>query len=288
MKKPESNKSQADSGLFAKERNVLKRAEAFLNAEQHDLQDALVELKTLTRDYKRLLRQTRNLTRVSDRSQHKLHTLGNELDYQLGRHVGKEIKDDIMRGWGTTEVRSQYLTVIFVDIRGFTSFAENRKPAEVIAFLKAYYEYSLEIVHKYGGLVKSFMGDGVMLVFGYNQDDHTSDNAIRCSLEILERLPEFNKSQGTNLRLGIGLHSGPAAVGTIGTRERSEFAVIGNTVNMASRIESETKYNKVPLLFTNEVREILRESPREPVFIKTITLRGQVGTVDLYSLEGLV
>jgi len=274
-----------DHGLFDKEERILERARQFLDAPSARLDDALDELGRLTKDYKRLLRLTRNLTRVSDRSQHKLHTTSTELDAELGRQVGKEIKDDLLRGAAKGAPTLRDLTVAFVDIRNFTTFAEQLPPDQVISFLKAYYEYSLEIVHNHGGLVKSFMGDGVMLVFGYNQTDHRSDQAIACAVEILERLPEFNRRQNASVRLGIGLHSGPTAVGLIGSADRYEFAVIGNTVNMASRIESETKIREIPLLFSGQVLDILDQSPRPAEFVASLTLRGQRGVVDLYTLE---
>jgi len=285
IKTPRRLSSVKDT-LFSKEEGVLDRSQSFRENVEATPDQLRAEHSFLTEAYKRLLRQTRSLTRVSDRLQHKLQEVSAQLDAYLGRHVGQEIKKDILRNWGS-EVRLQDLTIAFVDIRGYTSFAEEQSPNDVIHFLKSYYEYSLEIVHKYGGLVKSFMGDGVMLVFGYNQDEYTCDNAIRCALEILERLPEFNKRQNTNVSLGIGLHSGPTAVSSIGTKERTELAVIGNTVNMASRIESETKFQNMPLLFSREVREKLRDPPRKPVFFKAITLRGQRGEVELFTLEGL-
>jgi len=281
--------SSGKDSLFYKEEAILARAHSVIeDTANRDPEMILAEFALLTKGYKRLLRLTRNLTRVSDRSQHKLHTTTTELDAHLGRHVGKEIKDEILKGSGKSNViRNQNLTVCFVDIRGFTSFSENRSPGQVIRFLKEYYEYSLGIVHKYNGLVKSFMGDGVMLVFGYNQENHTSDGALCFALEILERLPDFNYAMKTDVRLGIGLHSGPTAAGNIGTEDRTEFAVIGNTVNMASRIESETKTYPTPILFSSSVVEIMEHAPRPITLVDTIMLRGQQEMVDLYTFADL-
>jgi len=275
--------------LFAKEEGILNKAQAVVG-EPSSVSPAQLreEYGSLTRHYKRLLRLTKNLTRVSDRHQHRLHTTSTTLDAELGRHVGHEIKEEILKGFGKTEqIRNQYLTIIFIDIRGFTSFSEQIRPDEVIYFLKNYYEYSLDIVHRHKGFVKAFMGDGVMLVFGYNQADHTSNDAVNCALEILDRLPEFNRKAQSNVQIGIGIHSGPTAAGNIGTMDRTEFAVIGNTVNMASRIEAETKKVKIPLLFSGAVKDLLRAYPREPQFVKNITLRGQKDTVDLFTFDGL-
>lgn len=278
-----------EQSLFSKEEGVLANALRVLSdpsALGHE--EFTSEFRTLTNEYRRLLRQARSLTRVSDRHQHRLQTKSTNLDRELGRHVGHEIKEEILRGFGREEqIRNQYLTILFIDIRGFTSFAENRRPDEVIRFLKSYYEYSLDIVHRHKGFVKSFMGDGVMLVFGYNQEDHVANGAVDCALEILDRLPEFNRENGTDISIGIGMHSGPTAAGNIGTRDRTEFAVIGNTVNMASRIESETKFVPHPLLFSRAVKDHLHNYHREPSYVGTITLRGQEKVVDLYTFTEL-
>ncbi len=276
-----------EDDLFAKEERILSRAEAALER-QAGSDELIREFGSLVRGYRRLMRMTRNLTRVSDRYQHRLQAKSTNLDQELGRHVGIEIKEDILRGSGREDqIRNQNLTILFIDIRGFTSFAEQRPPDEVIRFLKSYYEYSLDIVHRHKGFVKSFMGDGVMLIFGYNQENHGANGALDCALEILDRLPEFNREHGTAIQVGIGIHSGPTAVGNIGTRDRTEFAVIGNTVNTASRIESETKIVGTPLLFSGSVVEQLVDYPRTPVFVRNFALRGQLGWIDLFTFDGL-
>lgn len=278
-----------EDSLFDKEERILSRAEAVLERPAPASNEELLrEFSSLVRGYRRLIRLTRNLTRVSDRHQHRLQAKSTNLDQELSRHVGAEIKEDILRGSGRNDqIRNQNLTILFIDIRGFTSFAEQRPPDEVIRFLKSYYEYSLDIVHRHKGFVKSFMGDGVMLVFGYNQEDHTANGALDCAFEILDRLPEFNREHGTSIQIGIGIHSGPTAVGNIGTRDRTEFAVIGNTVNTASRIEAETKVVGTPLLFSSTVVDLLVDYPRVPVFVSTFALRGQLGWVDLFTFDGL-
>ena len=278
-----------NDSLFSKEERILESAQEILrNPEAHSPEELVRAFSNLARGYKRLLRLTKNLTRVSDRHQHRLQTKSTNLDMELGRHVGQEIKAEILKGSGREEqIRNQYLTILFVDIRGFTTFSERRRPDEVIRFLKSYYEYLLDIVHRHRGFVKSFMGDGVMLVFGYNQDDHISNEPLNCAFEILDRLSEFNDQHGTSVNVGIGMHSGPTGAGNIGTLDRTEFAVIGNTVNMASRIESETKKANLPLLFSGSVKDLLRNFHKEPVYVNTIALRGQEEWVDLFTFDGL-
>ena len=253
-RKKEKKAEKSRRALFQKEEDLLANAQAALNDEEIDFEGLKKEFATLTRGYKRLLRQMVHITKVSDRHQNRLHTTTEELDHELGRQVGVEIKEEILKSYKHGEIiRKRDLTIVFIDIRGFTTFAENRRPDEVITFLKNYYEYSLEIVHKHDGLVKSFMGDGVMLVFGFRENRPSADSAIAFAIEIIERLPEFNERHQSNVRLGIGMHNGPTAAGQIGNEARSEFAVIGNTVNMASRIESLTKEYNTSLLFSEDV-----------------------------------
>lgn len=276
--------------LFSKEEEILQRSKDILNEPFAKTHDELVrEFSALSKSYKRLLRQAKNLTKVSDRHQHRLYTTSATLDKELGRHVGQEIKEEILKGTGNDgSIRNQYLTILFLDIRGFTNFSEKRSPDDVIRFLKSYYEYTLEIVHRHGGFVKSFMGDGVMLVFGYNQKPHTSNAAINCALEILSNLSEFNEQHNTDITVGIGIHSGPTAAGNIGTAARTEFAVIGNTVNTASRIESQTKKARKPLLFSGAVKDCLQKYPHSPVYVETINLRGKEDKIDLYTFDAFI
>lgn len=274
---------------FTRELGVLEHTEAVIgSATGADPETLSRELALLAGEYRRLLRHLRHVTRISDRSQGRLQATSSRLDAELGRQVGQEIKEELLHGQGRGEgTKQQHLTIMFSDLRGFTTLAEQLTPDQVIRFLKSYYELSLDIVHRHGGFVKSFMGDGVMVVFGYNQIEHTSDEALACSLELLDRLGDFNAAQGTSIQVGVGLHSGPTAAGHIGNQDRSEFAVIGTTVNLASRIEAATKHYLVPLLFSREVLEILEAPPRPVRLVDTTSLRGQKGQVELYTFEGL-
>lgn len=286
MDQHEPTKRNATTDLFAKERTTLAQAQDAL-ADELDADQLKQRLQQITRGYAKLLRQTERLTRISDRRQNKYYSVSNELDFHLGRHVGEAIKEEILRAPAEVEtIHKRSLVIAFIDVRGFSTFSENLSPDAVITFLKNYYDYSLRIVHRHGGLVKCFMGDGVMLVFGFRRPETAADRALRCGAELLEHLPAFREEVGLPVHIGIGLHHGETAVGTIGTDKRAELAIIGNTVNIAARIESETKKQKVPLLFSLAFRDQLKETwPLHA--LGAVPLRGITTPTPLFTLAHL-
>lgn len=163
------------------------------------------------------------------------------------------IKNDIGVGGQNKEV-----TVFFSDIRGFTAFSENRSPEEVVAMLNEYFEVMVGIINRNHGVVDKFIGDAIMAVWGA---PHTSEkdtqNALKACLEMRTALAELNVKRASRnqspLRIGMGLHTGAAISGTIGSNERMEYTVIGDTVNMSSRIEASTKTFGQDLLVSQAV-----------------------------------
>jgi adenylate cyclase len=135
--------------------------------------------------------------------------------------------------------------VLFSDIRGFTSLSETAAPEEVVALLNRYFTRQVEIIFKHGGTLDKFMGDGIMAFWGAPTayPDHAR-RAVAAALEMSAALDEFRGELGTlgaALDIGIGLHTGNAVVGFIGSEERLDYTAIGDTVNSASRIEGLTK-----------------------------------------------
>ena len=168
-------------------------------------------------------------------------------------------------------------TVLFSDIRGFTSISEKMPPEAVVGFLNDYLQRMVDIVFDEGGIVDKFMGDSVMAVFGApvpKPDD--AARAVRAALRMVEELARFNKEQqrrgGVEIDIGIGLHTGPLIAGNIGSDRKMEYTVIGDTVNAASRVESLNRGMKTQVLITRECYEaagkifVVRELP--PVKLK--------------------
>jgi adenylate cyclase len=182
----------------------------------------------------------------------------------FGRHVGRHIARQILaseRGLGGVE---EELTVMFVDIRNFTTRAEASAPARVVALLNLFLTEMVEVIEQgQAGIVNKFLGDGLMALFGpwTGRSDH-ADAAVAAGREMLRRVERLNARLAAEgeprLVIGIGIHTGRAVVGSIGSPHRMEYTAIGDTVNVASRVESLTKVVGEPLLLTEATRRALR------------------------------
>ena len=165
----------------------------------------------------------------------------------FGVHVGQEAAKQILErglGVGGTE---QVITIMFVDIRGFTSRSANIEPARAVALLNEFLGAMVGVVEtEHGGMVNKFLGDGFMAVFGIGADTaRHADDALLAGRGMQRKLAELNRDLAERgeapMQIGIGINTGPAIVGSIGSPERLEFTVIGSAVNLASRIEALTK-----------------------------------------------
>ncbi len=134
------------------------------------------------------------------------------------------------------------ISVLFSDIRGFTALSETRPPQEIVALLNRYFSRQVEVIFRHGGTLDKFIGDAIMAFWGAPLDDPDhARHAIDTALEMSEALVQFKSELSIDFDIGIGIHSGPAVVGFIGSEQKLDFTVIGDTVNLASRIEGLTK-----------------------------------------------
>jgi adenylate cyclase len=195
-------------------------------------------------------------------------------------HVARQLVER-----GGIETGRREVTLLFSDIRGFTTLSETRNPEEVIALLNRYFSLQVDVVFRHGGSLDKFIGDCIMAIWGAPLDDPDhARHAVACALEMGDTLLAFKRELGaenTDFDVGIGLHSGPAVVGLMGSQKRLEYTAIGDTVNLASRIEGLTKDAKRRILVSKDTAERCADS-FEFVSCGTFPVKGRAQPVELF------
>jgi adenylate cyclase len=209
---------------------------------------------------------------------------------RLSRFFSPNVVKEIVRqktdaGLGASRRR---MTVLFSDIRGFTSMSEKMEPEEVVTFLREYLTEMTEAVFRHGGTVDKYIGDAIMALYNvpFEAADHPAQ-AVRTALEFQQRLEplaeRFAAKYGGSLRCGVGINTGDAVVGTIGSRQRLEYTAIGDTINLGSRLESITKDFNVPVIISEatwlEVKDLF-----ETRFLGEVTVKGKEIPVKIYTV----
>jgi len=203
----------------------------------------------------------------------------------FGRHVSPAVLDRLVDGGLVGETRE--VCILFLDIRGFTAYAEGQPPGRVVDYLNSLFGFMVDIVTSHGGTVNKFLGDGFMALFGAPlSGDNDSASAVRAALEIREALARrVDEGQVPPTRVGIGVHRGEALTGLVGSAARQEYSVIGDVVNLASRVESLTKTVGAEILITQAVWERAgAELVGEAEALGQVQVPGREAMVDLYRL----
>jgi adenylate cyclase len=211
----------------------------------------------------------------------------------FSRFVPEPVVDDVLRNVDE-DLRlggqRELVTVLFSDIRGFTSFSENREPEDVIEVLNHYLTSMTDVILAHGGTLVAFMGDGIMAVFGapIAMDDH-ADRAYAAAREMagpaLDEFNEWLRSTGRdeNFRIGVGLNSGVVMAGNVGSEKRLEYTAIGDTTNTASRIESLTKGTPHMIMLSESTRMMMLVERPELERIDAMRVKGRREEVVIYA-----
>ena len=199
----------------------------------------------------------------------------------FGTYVDPHVAERILEEGAEFHGEEVEVTLMFVDIRGFTGFAEQASAAEVVATINRLFERIVPIIRAHGGRVDKFIGDGLLAVFGapQRQPDH-ADQALAAALEIDQ---SARVAAPDELPIGIGLNSGTVIAGNVGGAGRLEFSVIGDAVNVASRVEAATRQTGDTILVAERTTALLREPPVALVERLGVVLRGRTETVRLFA-----
>jgi adenylate cyclase len=199
--------------------------------------------------------------------------------------VGKQVATSLEQSEqiGLTGKR-ETVTILFTDIRGFTAFCESKDPAVVVDLLNVYMQVMVAVIVKYGGHVNKFIGDGILAVFsdddeGAKPGDHAW-RAVACAEEMV-------KANTGEFKTGAGIHSGEVVIGNVGSSDKMEFTVLGNTVNLASRLESLNKEQKTKLLLSQETYEMCG-GKIDTQYVGEVPVRGKTEPMKLYTVKSLV
>jgi adenylate cyclase len=209
----------------------------------------------------------------------------------FGRYVTPEIVDMILQHPDEKWLRGKKIdiTVMFADIRGFTAFSEKTEPEEVVNVLNDHFTLATEVILRHGGHVDKFIGDEILAVFGalVHSEDHAS-KAVTAAVALQKELNDFNLTmEGAGrmpVRIGIGINSGSAIAGNIGSNKRMEYTVIGDAVNLASRLTRVAGPDEI--IISDHVYEktskIITAEKLEPV-----TVKGKSEPVQIYKVTGI-
>jgi adenylate cyclase len=207
----------------------------------------------------------------------------------FGKYVTQEIRDEILAGRIPLDGEIKTVTVLFCDLRNYTPMAERTEPKEVVKLLNGYFREMDEAVRSHHGLVLQYIGDEIEAVFGapvYRKDHSTI--AVRAALDMAKRLRDFNKAlEGRGfpaLAHGIGIHTGEVVAANIGSPDRLSYALVGDTVNLASRVQDLNKEMGTEILITEATRAGLSEPfPLKP--LAPVRVKGRTQEIRIYTVK---
>jgi class 3 adenylate cyclase len=201
----------------------------------------------------------------------------------------KEVADELLKSGFSLGGKYVNASVMFADIRSYTSYSEKEDPAEIIELLNSYFALMFDAITGHHGTVNQMLGDGIMAIFGapIPRENHRED-AVRAALEMMSLLEGFNQVQAmenkTQVQIGIGIATGRVIAGYTGTQHRATYTCVGDTVNLAARIEAHTRVVPHPILLDQYTQEGL---PKEIVCeaLGPIVFKGKQQPIQVFAIK---
>jgi class 3 adenylate cyclase len=214
-----------------------------------------------------------------------------QLKDAFSRYVSTQVYDKLKLGELKLTGEMRNATVLFSDIRSFTALSERLAPDDVVRMLNDYFNVMVDVVFKYDGFVNKFIGDALMAVYNVPIDQKAPElRAVRTALEMVQELERFNRDRAKRglfgIKIGVGINTGPVIAGNIGHLKRLEYTVIGDTVNLAQRIESQTKVTGMPILISQTTYQAV-EKYVVGQSLPPVKVKGKQEPVALYAITEL-
>lgn len=209
----------------------------------------------------------------------------NQILDTFGKHVSPEVVNQLIHQDSEIEIRD--VSILFLDIRNFTSYAENRSPVEVIGRLNESFAYMIDIINENNGIINKFLGDGFMAVFGapLSHGNNALNSVIAARSILMELDQRNNRIPDDTIQVGIGIHNGECVTGSVGSPKRKEYSIIGDVVNLASRMQSMTKELNTQILISQSVVDAAGLPQSELKKMPLLTVRGRKESLQAYTLE---
>jgi len=204
----------------------------------------------------------------------------------FGQQVSKEVALELLSDTSKSSSKKLFACIMFLDIRDFAPFAASKEPFEIIQYQNDVFGFMIDIISKHHGIINQFLGDGFMATFGAPvSSGNDSQNAVNASIEIVELLNKKCESgEIPKTKVGIGLHAGDIVTGNVGTSERKQYSITGNTVILASRIEQLNKKFNSELLISKEVLDNLGQTKLKMKKLGAEYLKGRDQPMEIFRL----
>jgi adenylate cyclase len=210
----------------------------------------------------------------------------NQIERWFGQQVSKAIVDEMLKNKRGIVSKRRTVCVMFLDIRNFSGYAADKEPEEIVKYQNDVFSFMIEIINKHNGIINQILGDGFMATFGAPISyDNDCLNAVNAAYEIISELKrKTNNNEIPSTLVGIGIHTGEAVTGNVGTSIRKQYSITGSVVILASRIEQLNKEYNSQLLISKDVFDKIEGRITEYEFIGAVELRGSEEPITIYKL----